>query len=348
MTDSATKPTLLVVDDTPNNIQIIHGILGSEYNIRAATSGAKALKLAATSPFPDLILLDVMMPEMDGFETCKRLKRDPNTNQIPVIFVTAKTDTIDEQTGFELGAVDYISKPIIPAVLRARTKNHLSLSNQARQLEALVIERTQQLEITRYKIVQKLGLAAEYRDNETGLHITRMSHFGRILAEKVSNSSAWIEMIFTALPMHDIGKIGIPDAILSKPGKLTDAERLIMQQHSVTGARILGDDDDPLISLAKEIALNHHERWDGTGYPNGISGEQIPVSARIAAIADVYDALTSDRPYKVAWSAEKAFDYIAENAGTQFDPKLARIFLACKEQVLEVQKRFAEPAPLSA
>ncbi|MDH0447091.1 HD domain-containing phosphohydrolase [Shewanella sp. GD04112] len=343
MTSLVTKPILLVVDDTPDNIQIIHGILSDQYTIRAATSGEKALKLASTHPLPELILLDVMMPEMDGFETCRRLKRDPVTSKIPVVFVTAKTDTIDEQTGFELGAVDYISKPISPAVLKVRTQTHLALSNQARQLEALVQQRTQELESTRHKIIQKLGLAAEYRDNETGLHISRMSHYGRILAEQVCDSQAWCEMYFTALPMHDIGKIGIPDSILSKPGKLTDDERQQMQQHTSFGAQILDDENDPLLSLAQEIALYHHERWDGTGYPHRLAGEQIPLSARIAAIADVFDALTSDRPYKVAWSTQKAFDYIEENAGTQFDPKLTRAFIECKAQVLEVQQRFAEP-----
>lgn len=344
MTPFVTKPTLLVVDDTPDNIQIIHGILSAHYTIRAATSGEKALKLASTHPLPELILLDVMMPEMDGFETCRRLKRDPVTSKIPVVFVTAKTDTIDEQTGFELGAVDYISKPISPAVLKVRTQTHLALSNQARQLEALVQQRTQELESTRHKIIQKLGLAAEYRDNETGLHISRMSHYGRILAEQVSDSQAWCEMYFTALPMHDIGKIGIPDSILSKPGKLTDDERQQMQQHTSFGAQILDDENDPLLSLAQEIALHHHERWDGTGYPHGLAGEQIPLSARIAAVADVFDALTSDRPYKVAWSTEQAFDYIQENSGTQFDPQLAQAFIACKAQILQVQRRFAEPA----
>lgn len=343
MTQFVAKPTLLVVDDTPDNIQIIHGILSEQYTIRAATSGEKALKLASTYPLPELILLDVMMPEVDGFETCRRLKRNPITNKIPIIFVTAKTDTIDEQTGFELGAVDYISKPINPAVLKVRIQTHLALSNQARQLEALVHQRTQELESTRYKIIQKLGLAAEYKDNETGLHITRMSHYGRIIAQHICDSQVWCDMLFTALPMHDIGKIGIPDAILSKPGKLTDEERQQMQQHTTFGALLLSDDDTPLLSLAKEIAFYHHERWDGTGYPNGLSGENIPLSARIAAIADVFDALTSIRPYKSAWTTQQAFDYIEENSGTQFDPNLVQALLECKEQILQIKQRFAEP-----
>ncbi len=348
MTPITTKPTLLVADDTPDNIQIIHGILSDKYTIRAATSGTKALQLAATYPLPELILLDVMMPEMDGLETCRRLKADPVTKDIPVIFVSAKTDSGDEQLGFELGAVDYISKPVNPALLKVRCQTHINLGNQARQLEELVKQRTQELESTRHKIIQKLGLAAEYRDNETGLHIARMSLYGKILAEHVCDSPAWCEMFFSALPMHDIGKIGIPDSILSKPGLLTPEERLVIQRHPIVGAHIIGDDDDPLLSLAREIALHHHERWDGKGYPYGTAGEDIPLSARIAAIADVFDALTSERPYKRAWTCQQAFDYIQENAGTQFDPELAHAFLECKKQILQVQERFAEPTAIAS
>lgn len=343
MTSKSLKPTILVVDDTPDNIQIIHGVLSQQYQIRAATSGNKALQLAQIQPRPELILLDVMMPEMDGFEVCRRLKRDPATNNIPVIFVTAKTDSIDERTGFELGAVDYISKPISPSILKVRVETHLALANQARQLEALVQQRTQELESTRHKIIHRLGRAAEFRDNETGMHITRMSHYGRILAENIGTSAQWSQLFFNASPMHDIGKIGIPDAILLKPGKLTDEERSIMQQHAFFGAEIIGDDDDPLLIMAREIALYHHERWDGTGYPNAIAGEDIPLSARIASVADVFDALTSARPYKKPWSNDDAFDYISAAAGTQFDPQLTQAFVDSRHQIIEIKESFLEP-----
>lgn len=343
MTSKSLKPAILVVDDTPDNIQIIHGILSEKYQIRAATSGSKALQLAQILPRPELILLDVMMPEIDGFEVCRRLKRNPATSSIPVIFVTAKTDSIDERTGFELGAVDYISKPISPSILKVRVETHLALANQARQLEALVQQRTLELESTRHKIIHRLGRAAEFRDNETGMHITRMSHYGRILAENIGTSVQWSQLFFNASPMHDIGKIGIPDAILLKPGKLTDEERKTMQQHAFFGAEILGDDDDPLLTMAREIALCHHERWDGTGYPNAIAGEDIPLSARIASIADVFDALTSTRPYKKPWSNDDAFAYISEGAGTQFDPQLTKVFVESRQQLIEIQNSFIEP-----
>lgn len=336
------KPILLVVDDTHDNLQIIHGLLSEHYIIRAATSGLKALDLAMHQPMPDLILLDVMMPDMDGFETCRRLKLNPITRHIPVIFVTAKNDTIDEQQGFELGAVDYIAKPISPPILKIRIQTHLTLASRAKQLENLVQQRTQELESTRLKIIYKLGRAAEYRDNETGQHIIRMSKYGYLLAQKIAQPSPWCQLYLNAAPMHDIGKIGIPDAVLLKPGKLTSDEFNIIKTHPVIGAKILGEESDPLFIMAKEIALHHHEKWDGSGYPNGVSAEAIPLSARIAAIADVFDALTTPRIYKKAWSLESAFDYLSAGAGTQFDPRLVDAFLQCKHQIIAIYQETSE------
>jgi putative two-component system response regulator len=338
------KPTILVVDDMPDNIRIIHGVLADKFTVRAATSGQKALELAQMEPLPDLILLDVMMPIMSGFEVCQQLKLDPNTSRIPIIFVTAKTEEWDEQTGLELGAVDYICKPISPAVLTVRVKNQLALANQARQLEDLVKLRTKELENTRHKIILKLGRAAEFRDNETGLHIVRIGHLSQMLAQHIGATDTWCEHILHASPMHDIGKIGIPDAILLKPGRLTDDERTIMQQHPILGAEILEDDDNaPLLVMAKEIALYHHEHWNGNGYPTGISGKDIPLSARIVAIVDVFDALTSTRPYKKPWPTQTALDYIADGAGKQFDPDLVTAFLACRDKVEQIKLQFWEP-----
>lgn len=343
MTQAVTKPIVLVVDDSADNIQILHGLLSDKYSIRAATSGAKALALAAIEPMPDLILLDVMMPEMDGFQTCIRLKHNPLTRHIPIIFVTAKTDILDERTGFELGAVDYISKPVKPAILEARVKTHLTLASRANQLESLVQLRTQELESARYKIIHKLGRAAEFRDNETGLHIIRMSQYGYLLARKIDQPAHWCQLFLSAAPMHDIGKIGIPDAVLLKPGKLTPEEYIIIQTHPAIGAKIIGDDDDPLLVMAKEIALYHHERWDGSGYPNGLSQDQIPLCARIATIADVFDALTTPRTYKAAWSIDDAFNYLCDGAGSQFDPLLVSAFLECKAEIIDICTQFAEP-----
>lgn len=342
MSISVVKPTILVVDDTPENIQIIHGVLSRRFSIRAATSGAMALELAMIQPYPSLVLLDVMMPDMDGFQTCQQLKKNPLTCSIPIIFITARSDAVDEQTGFELGAVDYITKPINPSILNVRVDTHLALANRAKHLESLVLQRTQELENNRFKIIHRLGKAAEFRDNETGLHIIRMSHYSKMLAAEIGATQSWCELLFNASPMHDIGKIGIPDAILLKPGKLTEDERKIMQQHTIYGSEIIGDDVDPLLSMAKEIALNHHERWDGKGYPHGISQKIIPLSARIAAIADVFDALTSERPYKTAWSTEDAFKYLIEGAGQQFDPELIDVFINCKQQILQIKQTFSE------
>ncbi|PBQ29852.1 HD-GYP domain-containing protein [Shewanella algae] len=336
------KACILAVDDTADNLQLIHAVLAKDYSLRAATSGEKALAMLDQGLEPDLILLDVMMPGIDGFETCHRLKQHPRSAQIPVIFISAKNEVIDEQTGFELGAVDYISKPISPAILKVRIANQLALANQARQLQQLVKLRTRELEQTRHKIINRLGRAAEYRDNETGLHVQRMSHYCRVLTRQLGASESWVELLFNAAPMHDIGKIGIPDHILLKPGKLTPEEYRIMQGHTKIGADILGDDASPLLQMAAEVARSHHERWDGNGYPEGLQGNAIPLSARIAAIADVFDALTSERPYKSAWSNQEAFAYLKKEAGGQFDPELVAAFCACEAELLDIQQRFAE------
>lgn len=336
------KACILAVDDTADNLQLLHAVLAKDYSLRVATSGEAALTLLDQGLEPDLILLDIMMPGIDGFETCRRLKQHPNSMQIPVIFLSAKNQVVDEQTGFELGAVDYISKPISPAILKVRIANQLALANQARQLQQLVRQRTLELEQTRQKIINRLGRAAEYRDNETGLHVQRMSHYCRVLAQQLGASDTWVEHLFNAAPMHDIGKIGIPDHILLKPGKLTPEEYRTMQQHTLIGADILGDDASPLLQMAAEVARCHHERWDGNGYPEGLKGDAIPLSARIAAIADVFDALTSERPYKSAWSNQQAFAYLKKEAGAQFDPKLVEAFCACEPKLLEIQRRFAE------
>lgn len=322
-------PNLLLVDDEPTNLQVLRNILQDDYRLQFARNGQKALELAEQER-PDLILLDVMMPGMTGLEVCRILKQQPQTSKIPVIFVTALSDADDEATGFEAGAVDYISKPVSPAVVKARVKTHLSLV------------RAEELEKTRLQIIHKLGKAAEYKDNETGLHVIRMSHFARYLAQAAGCDATFVEQLFLAAPMHDIGKIGIPDAVLLKPGKLDADEWKIMQGHVDIGAEILGDDDSSLLQMAASIARNHHEKWDGSGYPRGISGEQIPLEARIVAIADVFDALTSVRPYKNAWTVEEAFALIRKEAGSHFDPRLAQLFLTLEGQIREVQRNWAD------
>lgn len=342
MTNVIPQQTILVVDDNPDNIDVLTGILRPFYKIKASVSGAVALKIATSKAKPDLILLDIMMPEMDGYEVCQSLKSNPLTRNIPVIFVTAKTEVEDEQKGFELGAVDYITKPVSMPLVLARIKTHLALYDQQRELTSQVIERTNQIEETRAEIIKRLGRAAEYKDNETGMHVIRMSYYSRFLAEQIGADPQWCELLYNAAPMHDIGKIGIPDRVLLKPGKLDAEEWGIMQKHVEYGADILGNHNSELLSLAREVALGHHEKWNGKGYPNGVKGEDIPLSARIVAIADVFDALTSERPYKKAWPIDKVIKLLEEEAGEHFDPKLIPEFMVCLPRVFEIMKEYGD------
>ncbi|XHS80221.1 HD-GYP domain-containing protein [Burkholderiaceae bacterium UC74_6] len=323
------RPKLLLVDDEPANLQVLRQVLIEDYRLLFARDGYKALELAK-SEAPQLILLDVMMPGLSGLDVCRTLKAQAATAAIPVIFVTALADTQDEAQGFEAGAVDYISKPISPPIVRARVRTHLSLV------------RVEELRETRLQIVQRLGRAAEYKDNETGWHVLRMSHYSRILALAVGFSEYEADDLLHAAPMHDVGKLGIPDAVLQKPGPLDEGEWETMKRHPEIGAEILGNHENGLLGMARRVALAHHEKWDGSGYPNGLAGEAIPIEARIVAIADVFDALTSVRPYKQAWSVEDAVKFLREQSGKHFDPQLVERFISELPAVLEVRDRFLE------
>lgn len=323
------RRTLLLVDDEASNLQVLRHTLQDEYRLLFAKNGEAALELVA-SDRPDLILLDVMMPGMSGYELCRRIKRDAWTAGIPVIFVTALADVANEHTGLDLGAVDYITKPFNPHIVRARVRTHLSLVRANEVLE------------TRLHIVQCLGRAAEFKDNETGMHVIRMSHYARVVALAMGYGHDAADELLHAAPMHDVGKIGIPDAILMKPGKLTPEEWAIMREHTVIGARILGDHPSGLLRLAATIALSHHEKWDGSGYPHGLAGEEIPEMARVVAIADVFDALTSVRPYKAAWSVDDAAEWIRGQSGHHFDPQVAEAFLDSLSEIVEIRERWPE------
>ncbi|NOI24457.1 HD-GYP domain-containing protein [Vibrio mediterranei] len=341
--EQSTEPfTVLVVDDTPENLDVLNGILTGSYKVKVAISGRIALKIAQKVPRPDIVLLDVMMPEMDGYQVCEQLKANPLTSDIPVIFVTAKGEVSDETKGFELGAVDYIIKPVSPPIVRARVATHLSLHHQKRQLEKLVQKRTQIIKDTQREIISCLGRAAEFKDNETGMHVVRMSHYSRMLATHIGADPKWVELLFEAAPMHDIGKIGIADDVLLKPEKLDEHEWKEMQRHVEYGVAILGPYRSPLLDLAKEIAQCHHEKWDGSGYPSGLSGENIPLSARIVAIADVFDALTSERPYKQAWKTEDAFEYLRQESGSHFQPDLVAAFVGMEPEIEQIKRTFAD------
>lgn len=326
---STELPVILLVDDEPTNLRVLRTVLHEQYRLLFAKSGEEALLLVAQHR-PDLILLDVMMPGLTGFDVCTALKADAGSCHIPVIFVTALRDEIDETRGFEVGAVDYITKPISPAVVKARVKTHLSLV-QADMLKQ-----------TRLQVIQRLGRAAEYKDNETGLHILRMSHYAQILALAIGFSEAHAEELLHAAPMHDIGKIGIADHILLKPGKLTPEEFREMQRHPLIGAEILGVCDSSLLQMARTVALYHHEKWDGSGYPHGLLAEAIPIEARIVALCDVFDALTSTRPYKQAWSVEDTLSHIRSQKGLHFDPVLVDLLEQQLPKILQIKARWAE------
>lgn len=323
------RPKLLLVDDEPANLRVLNQTLNATYRLSFAKSGKEALRLVGLDK-PDLILLDVMMPEMTGYQVCETLKSQENTKEIPVIFVTALSDSSDETKGFNVGAVDYITKPISPAVVKARVRTHLSLVN------------ADELKRTRLQVIQRLGRASEYKDNETGMHVMRMSHYSKVIALAHGFSEDAAEKLLHAAPMHDIGKIGIPDSIMLKPAKLTEEEFAIMRRHPEIGAEILGESDSDLIDLAKVVALTHHEKWDGTGYPKGLKGEEIPIEGRIVALADVFDALTSKRPYKEAWPIEKAMDFIREQKDKHFDPKLVDVFELELPAILEIKNRWVD------
>lgn len=341
--------TILVVDDSPENVTDLSELLQPEYRVRVATTGARALQVAASRPHPDLILLDAMMPEMDGYDVFENLRATPETSKIPVIFLMAMDSVESELLGLDAGAVDYITKPILPQIAMARVRNQLELkqardwlSDQNAYLEAEVARRMQENELIQKISVRALAHLAEIRDLETGNHILRIRAYVQHLAESLQKlprfagvlSDHYVELLTRSAPLHDIGRVGIPDAILRKPGPLTVEEWRIMKTHAKLGrdAIEMAERDATrnveFLALAKEIAHWHHEQWDGSGYPDGLAGEAIPVSARIIAVADVFDSLISRRVYKPALPPADVKTIIAEGRGRYFDPDMADAFLA--------------------
>ena len=344
---------ILVVDDTPENIHVLVGILEDQYNVLIAASGEKALKIVSIVPDIDMILLDIMMPAMDGYEVCRILKSNEKTAGIPVIFVTALTAVEHEARGLELGAVDYITKPFNPALISARVRNHLELKRYRDRLEELVKEKTSELEITRDAMVESMGLLAENRHLETGQHIKRTMKYVRLLADKLKDDPNFkdflntevIEQIEKVAPLHDIGKVGVPDNILMKPARLTNEEFKEMQKHAIIGYNALSYSDARLESnvflrLAREMAFTHHEKWDGTGYPRGLQGYEIPISGRLMAVADTYDAITSTRVYKSARDHKVAVEEIRKGSGTAFDPDIVERFLQYEKEFCQIAQEF--------
>ncbi|MDB1124005.1 HD domain-containing phosphohydrolase [Vibrio algarum] len=337
------KPIVLLVDDTPGNLDVLIGVLNRHYQTRIAINGPLAIKLAQMQPQPDIILLDIMMPDMDGYQVCEILKSNPATSQIPIIFVTAKISPEDEIKGLELGAADYLTKPITPAIAQQRIKTQLSLYDQKRSLYEKVLEQTKEINHSKLETIHSLGRAAEYKDNETGMHVMRMSRYCHVLALAVGMSQEDADTLRDAAPMHDVGKIGIPDSVLLKPGKLDREEWSTMQTHVEIGVSILGQySDSKLMLMAIDVAQNHHEKWDGSGYPKGIKEQEIPITGRIAAVADVFDALTSERPYKEAWPVEKAVNLLTEERGKHFDPQIVDLFIENLDEMLDIKSQFKD------
>lgn len=352
MSNPENRPVILVVDDVPANLDILGEILQPHFQINCATSGKRALAMVQKDPLPDLILLDVMMPEMDGFEVCRTLKASVRTRDVPVLFVTAMNERANEETGFAAGGVDYLTKPVCPPIVLMRVQTHLQLHRQHQILEEKVRERTLELQQARDVAILGLSALAEKRDNETGDHINRTRHYVKSLALALKQippfrdqlDDACIELMFKSAPLHDIGKVGIPDAILLKPGKLSPEEFTIMKTHTtigrdaiLQGEKTLGmDGSTSFLSLAREVSFSHHERWDGLGYPLGVAGDKIPVVGRLMAVADVYDAMISKRVYKQPMSHAEAARYIAGQGGAHFDPQVVDVFRTLERQFLEL------------
>jgi putative two-component system response regulator len=367
MVDTSTyleKQTVLVVDDTPDNLTLMSGLLKDKYKVKIANNGERALKVALTGTPPDIILLDIMMPVMDGYEACRQLKANPETRDIPVVFLTAKAEVEDEMKGFELGAVDYITKPISPPIVLARVHTHLQLKkvrdylkDQNEFLETEVEQRTKEVVAVQEVTILAMASLAETRDNDTGNHIRRTQFYVRALAEKLRNHERFrhlvdndktIDLLFKSAPLHDIGKVGIPDHILLKPGRFTPEEFEIMKTHTTLGRdailaaeRRLGL-ELPFLAYAKEIAYTHQEKWDGTGYPEGLSGDDIPISGRLMAVADVYDALICRRVYKEGMPHEKAVSIICEGKGAHFDPDIVDAFTEIADEFNAIAKRYED------
>lgn len=370
------RKTVLVVDDTRENLEVIGGVLQGEFRVRVANSGQKALRAASGEPRPDLILLDVMMPEMDGYAVIRELRGNPDTSDIPVIFVTAMDSDHDEEYGLGLGAVDYVTKPIRPAILLGRVRAHLELkqardrlADQNHWLEAEISRRMAENELIKDVTLNALASLAESRDLETGYHLYRTQTYLILLMEHLKEHPRFAEalsgkqltMIAKAAPLHDIGKVGIPDNVLLKPARLTQEEFEIMKTHSRIGGEALShaigrvldshpDDQELLenrcslefLETARQIALYHHERWDGNGYPDGLGAESIPAAARLMALVDVFDALTCRRHYKEPFPMDKTVAIISEERGRQFDPDVVDAFLALQEHFEGIARRFAD------
>ena len=360
--DAASKPTVLVIDDAPENLALMSGLLKDSYKVKVANHGELGLKVALAAPPPDLILLDIMMPDLDGYEVCRRLKSNPASRAIPVIFLSAKTDVQDEEKGLLLGAVDYISKPISPSLMLARVATQIALhaKTESLRVDSTVRDPEQARQIADLSAAQDVTILAmtslaETRDSDTGNHIRRIQHYVQALAQSLKDHPRFadqlgpqaISLLFKSAPLHDIGKFGIPDRILLKPSSLSPEEFEIMKTHTTLGFEAIEQAEKalglqaPLLRTAKEIVLSHQEKWDGSGYPQGLKGDEIPMAARLMAVADVYDALISQRVYKAALPHDRAVQIVFQGRGTHFDPDMVDAFIGIQDEFEAIAQRFA-------
>ncbi len=340
-----TLADILIVDDTVENLQLLSNILKETgYKVRPATNGKLALKAVETKQ-PDLILLDIKMPEMNGYEVCSILKANPATKDIPVLFISALNDINDKLNAFQVGGLDYITKPFQFEEVKARVSTHLQLKAYQNNMEAKIKEGVERVEVltqeiidTQREVIYTMGEICETRSHETGMHIKRVAEYCYLLAHLADSEDAWL--IKQASPMHDIGKVAVPDTVLNKPGAYNAEEWAVMQTHSALGYKMLSVSHRPLFKMAANIAFEHHEKWDGSGYPRGLKGNDISFEARVCAIADVFDALGSDRCYKKAWSMEEIAAYFKEQRGKHFDPQLIDLFFASFDDFLSINHKF--------
>ncbi len=361
--DFTDKATVLVVDDTPDNLVLMSSLLKDQYKVKVANNGEKAIKIAQSESPPDLILLDIMMPGLTGYDVCKILKDNPATSDIPIIFLTAMTATDDEKKGLEFGAVDFITKPVNPPIVLARVATQLHvkasadfLKDKTSYLETEVVKRGKELAAIQDVTILAMASLAETRDNDTGNHIRRTQYYVKLLGEQLKQhprfrlflSDRVIDMLFKSAPLHDIGKVGIPDRILLKPGRFEPHEFDIMKTHCKLGRDSIQHAEDKLglevefLKYAKEIAYGHQEKWDGSGYPEGLAGDNIPISARLMAVADVYDALISRRVYKEGMPHEQAVHIITQGRGSHFDPDMVDAFLKIAEKFRAIANRYSD------
>jgi putative two-component system response regulator len=336
------RPVILVVDDVEDIRNLFRVALKRNYTVKLAATGEQALLAADTDPLPDLILLDVDMPPPNGFEVCAQLKENPALAHIPVIFVTAKTDPEDQARGLALGAIDYITKPFSAPLVLARVRNHLMLGNQRRALEEEIARRTDELRETRLQLIRRLARALEHREGGMTNRVVRVSHYVKLLAAGLGASGKTAELLFEAAPLYDIGKIAVPDRVLRKTDALSDSDWVEMRRHPEIGAEIIGEHRDPLLAAARQMTLSHHERWDGKGYPKGLAGEAIPLPARLAAVADAFEAMTATQRHRSPLPPMEAAKRVVAESGKQFDPRVVAAFQKALPALEKVRKTFPD------